>query len=424
MKEAFLHYVWKNKTFNQDNLSIEGKKNVEVLFPGFHNQNAGPDFLEAKLRIGDLLWVGNIEIHLKSSDWYAHGHEQDSAYDNVILHVVYEDDMPVYTKNNRQIYTLNISRYISKEVLKKYNSLIKNKAILKCQNNIQEIDPFLIFQYKYKLYFERLNNKNQIFLNRLNESINNWEQVLYEQLLKYFGGDVNKGAFEDIAHFLSYDIFRKHRNNLLQLEALLFGVGGLLNEEAKNCSYYVLLKNEFDFLQHKYQLKTLKPGSIRFHRMRPPGFPTIRLAQFASLYHHHLSLFDTFMNIKDQKEAYDKLKGTASPFWDTHYNFEKATKGVKKNISKSFIDRILINVLIPLKFAYQKNDSTFNADDLILFIESLAPEKNRIVDIFTKIGVSMHTALDTQAAIELYNKYCTKERCLDCEIGHFLLKGI
>ncbi len=421
MREAFLHYIWKNKIFDQENIFIEGEQKIEILFPGFHNENAGPDFLEAKLRIGDILWVGNVEIHIKSSDWYAHGHEQNPAYDNMILHVVYNDDMPVYNKNNQQIPTLNISKLIDREVLKKYNCLIKNKAILKCQNHIHQIDPFLIFQYKYKLYIERLENKNKSFLNMLKLSGNDWEQVLYSQLLKYFGGSVNKGAFEDLALLLPFEIFRKYRDNILSLEALLLGVGGLLMEERKNCSYYQQLKKEFVFLQHKHNLQSLRQGSIRFHRMRPQGFPTIRLAQFAKLYYAYLSIFDAFMNLNSPEEAYEHLEVTASGFWDTHYNFEKTTKSLPKKISKSFIDRLLINVIIPLKFAYQKNDANFTPEHLISFIESIAPEKNRIIDTFTKIGVASFTALDTQAMIELYEKYCSKEKCLECEIGHFLL---
>ena len=421
MREAFLHYIWKNKIFDQDNLFIEGDKRLEILFPGYHNKNAGPDFLEAKLRIGEILWVGNVEIHLKSSDWYTHGHEQDPAYDNVILHVVYNDDMPVYA-NNHQIPTLNISKLIDKSVLRKYNGLIKNKAILKCQNKVEEIDPFVLFQYKYRLYFERLENKNITLTKNLQISKNNWEQVLYVQLLKYFGGDVNKSSFEDLAHFLAFEIFRKYLGNITQLEALLLGVGGLLTEERNNCAYYRKLKEEFDYLQHKHNLKTLKPGNIRFHRMRPNGFPTIRLAQFASLYHNNSGLFDSFMEFERPDEAYKKMQGNTSAFWDNHYNFDKLTKSVKKKLSKSFIDRMLINVLIPLKFAYLKNESDFEPEELINFIESIPPEKNRIVDLFTKIGIKTNSALDTQAMIELYNKYCEKERCLDCDIGHFLLK--
>ena len=424
MRESFLHYVWKNQILDQDRLFINRDIKVEVVFPGYHNQNAGPDFLEAKIRIGDILWVGNVEIHLKSSDWYAHGHEEDEAYDNVILHVVHEDDIPVFDAQNKMLPTLNISRLIKKNVLKRYNGLIKNKSILKCQNKVKEIDPFLIFQYKYKLYFERLENKNDYFKKLLRKHKNDWEQVLYSQLLKYFGGSVNKDVFEDISHFLPFEIFRKYLHNVEQLEALLLGVGGLLPDKKINTPYFEKLKKEFDFLAHKHGLKKLKPGSLRFHRMRPPGFPTIRLAQFAMLYHKAGNFFDKFINLETPHEAYELMGVTASSFWDTHYHFEKSTKALKKKISQSFIDRLLINVLIPLKFAYLKNESNFEPEELVEFIEAIKPEKNRIVDIFTKIGINKYNALDTQAMVELYNGYCTKERCLECDIGHFLLKSV
>ncbi len=420
MREAFLHYIWKNKIYDQESLRTQKGEKISVLFPGYQNRDAGPDFLEAKLRIGDILWVGNVEIHLKSSDWYVHGHERDPAYDNIILHIVYEDDLPVLDERNQQVATLNLSKLIPKEVLKKYNGLIKNKSILKCQNKIDEIDPYLIFQYKYKLFFERLENKNKVFISQLKQSKSDWERVLYSQLLKYFGGTVNKEAFQDLGSFLPYEIFRKHTGNLKQTEALLMGTGGMLNEE-KNCSYYKELQEEYLFLKHKYNLKSLKEGSIRFHRLRPTGFPSIRLAQLAMLYHKYIHLFDFFMELNHPQEAYEQLQISASVFWDTHYTFDKTTKKLKKRMGKSFIDRILINVLIPLKFAYLKQRGNLDTDALIHFVEEIPPEKNRIVDIFNKIGVKSRTALDTQAMIELYQKYCTKERCLDCEIGHYLL---
>ncbi len=420
MREAFLQYVWKNKIFDGEHLETQDGKKIDVLFPGYHNQDAGPDFLEAKLRIGDILWVGNVEVHLKSSDWYAHGHEKDPAYDNIILHIVYEDDMPVLDEYNNQVPTLNLSKLIPKEALKKYNGLIKNKSILKCQNNIDEIDSYLIFQYKYKLFFERLENKNKVFTTQLNKTKSDWEQVLYKQLLRYFGGTVNKEAFQDLALFLPYEVFRKHTGNIKQSEALLMGTGGMLNEE-KNCGYYNELKDEYLFLKYKYNLKSLKEGSIRFHRLRPKGFPGIRLAQLAMLYYKYNHLFDFFMELNHPQDAYKLLQVSASGFWDTHYTFDKSTKKLKKRMGKSFIDRILINVLIPLKFAYLKQRGNLDTDALIHFIEEIPSEKNRIIDIFNKIGVKSRTALDTQAMIELYQKYCTKERCLDCEIGHYLL---
>ena len=422
MKEEFLHYIWQNKFFVDTNLHTASKQKLEIISVGVGNSNSGPDFLDAKIKIDEIVWVGNVEIHRKSSDWYAHGHEKDPAYDNVILHVVLEDDLPIYNSNNQQIPTLNISKYIDKSLLRNFNKLIKNKSILRCQNQITKVDTYVILHFKYKLFFERLEQKNTIVEELLFRTNNDWEQVLYETLLKYFGGTVNKEAFRQLSNYLPYDIFKKYSKNHFQLEALLFGIGGLLSEEKTGNVYYNKLKKEFEFLKNKHVLFSLNPGVIRFHRLRPQGFPSLRLAQFAMLYHNVDFLFDKLMNLCCPEDAYGLLEVTAGEFWDTHYNFDKVTKKRKKIFSKDFIDRILINVVVPLKFSYKKNKGIYNPDEIINFIEKIKPEKNRIVDIFHKLKLHSKNALDTQAIIQLNENYCRKERCLSCDIAHAILK--
>ncbi len=423
MKEDFLHYIWQNKLFLDKELFSVSKQKIEIISVGMTNTNSGPDFLDAKIKIEDIIWGGNVEIHKKSSDWYVHGHEKDPAYDNVILHVVFDDDIPVYNSNNQQIPTLNISKYVDKKLLKKFNKLIKNKSILRCQNQITKVEPYIIIHYKYKLFFERLEHKNKIVDNLLYKSSNNWEQVLYETLLKYFGGTVNKEAFRQLAGYLPYEIFKKYRNNPFQLEALLFGIGGMLFDDKAGNEYYNKLRNEYEFLSKKHGLFSLKSGVIRFHRLRPQGFPTLRLAQFAMLYHNVEFLFDYLMKLECPNDAYELLEVTAGEFWDTHYNFDKTTKKRKKTFGRSFIDRILINVVVPLKFSYQKYKGEYNPDEIINFIEQIKPEKNRIVDIFHKVKLHSKNALDTQAIIQLSENYCKKDKCLACDIGHEILKN-
>ncbi len=421
MKEDFLHYVWKNKFFATGELLTTSKQKMEVIDVGTLNTNAGPDFLNAKIKIDDITWAGNVEIHKKSSDWYAHGHEKDSAYDNVILHVVFEDDIPVYNSNNQQINTFDLSKNIDLDLLKNFNQLIKSKSILRCQNKLKDIDPYIIIHFKYKLFFERLEQKSKIIDNLLYRSNNDWEQVLYETLLKYFGGTVNKEAFRQLANYLPFSTFKKYRDNPFRLEALLFGVGGLLYEEKPNNDYYEKMQKEFEFLFKKHDLYGLKQGVIRFHRLRPQGFPSIRLAQFAMLYHNVDFLFDKLMKLKNPNDAYDLLEVTAGQYWDTHYNFDKTTKTRKKTLGKSFIDRILINVVVPLKFAYLKHKDNYDPDAIIDFIEQIKPEKNRIVDVFHKVKLHSKNALDTQAIIQLNEHYCSKDRCLACDIGHNII---
>ena len=421
MKEEFLHYVWNNGFFKTEELRTTLNQPIKIVSKGFHNHNAGPDFSNAKIVIDDILWVGNIEMHKASSDWYAHGHEKDPAYDNVILHIVYEDNMPVYNSNNVQIPTLVLSKYVYKGLIKNYNKLLKTKAILRCQNDIGNIDKFTVIHYKYRLFFERLEDKYTIVKGLLNQSNNDWNVVMYETLLKYFGGNVNKEAFEMLAKYLSYQIFIKHIDSVFQLEALLFGVSGFLNDD-KPDAYYQKLKKEFLFLKEKYKLSVMPDKVIKFHRLRPLNFPTIRLAQFAQLCNNTTFLFERLMNIKKKEEAYAFFNISAGEYWKTHYNFEKSTKSKRKNVGTDFIDHILINVVVPLKFAYQKHFDTYNEDEIINLIESIKPEKNRIVTTFNKIDLKAKNALDTQAILQLNQKYCSQNKCLYCEIAHKILK--
>jgi len=423
MKEDFLHYIWKNGFFEQSNLATTNQEGVKIISKGVYNKNSGPDFLDAKIMINDLLWVGNIEIHKNSSDWYAHGHEKDPAYDNVILHVVFEDNMPVYNSNNVQIPTLVLSKYVSKNLLKKYNKLIKNKSILRCQNVLKHVEPYVLSHFKYKLYLERLEYKFYIIKNLLSQTQNNWEQVLYETLLKYFGGIVNKDAFELLARFLPYKIFIKYKDSPHLLEALLFGVSGLLNDPHKNDSYYQSLQKEFNYLKKKHNLEILPDKMIKFHRLRPLNFPTIRLAQFASLYSQNNHLFDQLMKINKPDDAYRFFEVSAGEYWNTHYNFDKITKRKDKTLGKNFIDIILINVIVPIKFAYQKYRGIYNEDEIIKLMELIKPEKNRVINTFDKINFKVKNALDSQAILQLNEHYCNTNKCLQCDIAHNILKN-
>ncbi len=423
MKESFLHFIWKNKLFNSDTLSTAKGEVLHIIHPGFHNTDSGPDFFDAKIKIGDITWAGNVEIHSKSSDWYVHGHEKDPAYDNVILHVVEQDDLPVYNSNNHQIPTFVLGKYLKKGYLKNFNNLIKNKSILRCQNKLKSVDPFVIINYKYKLFFERLEKKNAIITQMLLRTRNDWDSVLYITLLKYFGGTVNKEAFEQLANLLPYKIFKKYTDDAFKLEALLFGVGGLLNENKPGNPRYCQLRKEYRFLKAKHQLSELKSNTVRFHRLRPISFPTIKLAQFAILYHKKDFLFEKLMKLEHPEEAYELFQITTDEYWDTHYNFDKLTKTKKKTIGKDFIDRILINVVVPLKFAHQKHLGVSDSEKIVEFIEQIKPEKNRIVDIFHKIKLHSLNALDTQAIIQLNENYCKPERCLQCEFGQYIIKN-
>jgi len=423
MKEEFLHFIWQNGYFEHERLKTTQSEKIQVVNRGMSNANAGPDFLNAQILINDILWVGHIEIHKQATDWYAHGHEKDPAYDNVVLHIVCDDNMPVYNSNNVQIPTLELTKFFDKNILRNYNRLIKNKAILRCQNDLKHVDKFVIVNFKYRLFIERLENKYDIIKNLLKKTQNNWNQIFYETLLKYIGGSVNKDAFELLANFLPYSVFIKYKESLLKLEALLFGVAGLL-EDKKEDDYYQLLQTEFNFLKAKHNLKTLPSKTVRFHRLRPSGFPTIRLAQFARLYYQTDNLYEKLLGIDSKEEAYELLDATASSYWDKHYNFDKLTKPKKKKTGKGFIDVILINVIVPLKFAYQKHLGQNDTEQIINLMETIKPEKNKIVDIFNKINLPAQNALDSQAILQLNKEYCLKNKCLSCDIGNYILKKV
>ncbi len=421
MKERFLHYIWQNGFFDQNNLMTNQGNRLLIRYKGLLNTDAGPDFLNTQILIDDILWAGHVEIHKNSSDWYAHGHEKDPAYDNVILHVVYNDNMPVYNSHNQQIPTLELSKYIDKKVLKTYKKRFETKTFLPCQDAIGQIDEITLLNYKYRLFIERLENKYQNIKNWLLETKNDWHQILYQTLLKYTGGPVNKEAFEWLGRLLPHKIFIKYNNDLIKTEALLFGVAGLLNDE-KSDEYYKVLQQEYRFLKAKHGLDELPAGNIKFHRLRPSNFPTIRLAQFARMYHQTGHLFEKLLELDNPGQARKLFTVTASVYWDTHYNFDKITKPKKKTTGKDFVNLIIINVVVSLKFAYQQHVGHYDNDTLIELMEKLPAEKNKIVRIYNNINLPSKNALDSQAFIQLYQNYCIPKKCLSCDIGHNILK--
>ena len=421
MKESFLHYIWQNGFFDQQNLTTNQGHQLLVRYKGLLNNDAGPDFLNAQILIDTILWAGHIEIHKQSSDWYAHGHEKDPAYDNVILHVVYEDNMPVYNSHNQQIPTLELSKFIDQKVLNTYQKLFETKTFLPCQKAIDKIDNISLINFKHRLFIERLEEKYKSIKTLLVETQNDWYQIFYQTLIKYTGGPVNKEAFELVGRLLPHKIFSKYKDDLIKLEALLFGVAGLLNDD-KTGDYYQKLQKEYRFLKTKHGLDELPAGSVKFHRLRPSNFPTIRLAQFARMYHQTGNLFEKLLNLSGIEQAGEMLTVTASSYWDTHYNFDKTTKHKKKTTGKNFINLILINVVVPLKFSYQQYSGNYDNDTLFELMENLPAENNKIVKIYNEINLPVKNALDSQAILQLHKQYCIPNKCLSCDIGHTILK--
>ena len=421
MKEDFLHYLWKFKKFQTNTLKTQIGEPIEIVSVGEHNFNSGPDFFNAKLKIGIQLWAGNVEIHVKSSDWFLHNHEQDKAYDNVILHVVWEHDTEIFRKDNTVIPTLQLKDFIADNVLNNYQKLFNKKHTwINCETEFASVDDFLIKNWLERLYFERLEQKSETIQALLQASQNDWEAVLFKMLTKNFGLKVNGDSFFSLANSIDFSVIRKTQNNLETLEALLFGQAGFLNDDFQDL-YYLGLVKEYAFLKQKFKLENNHVLPMQFFRLRPPNFPTIRISQLSSLYYRHQNLFSKIIEINTLQGFYDLFKVSTTTHWETHYTFQKVSKASTKLLTKSFVDLLLINTIIPLKFCYAKQKGE-NIDELILSLgTTIQSEKNSIINAFNDLIKVSNSALDSQALIQLKTHYCDKNRCLKCAVGNSII---
>lgn len=423
MQEDFLHYLWKHKKIDITNLKTTNGETISIVSVGQHNQNSGPDFFAAQLKIDNQLWAGNVELHIKSSDWFVHNHETDKAYDNVILHIVWEYNTDIFRKDNTKIPTLELKGVVSKEALHNYQKLFsKAQKWINCENDFASVDDFTIQNWLERLYFERLERKSTEIEKLLKASSNNWEEVLFKMLTKNFGLKVNGEAFLSVSNSFDFLVVRKLQFKLLSLEALFFGQAGLLDDDIQEI-YYLELTKEYQFLKQKFNLSNQNVTPLQFFRLRPPNFPTIRLSQLAMLYHKQQNLFSKIMNAKSINEFYALFTVTTSAFWESHFTFNKTSKPSKKAVTKSFIDLLLINTIIPLKFSYAKQQGKVIDDDIVEIVQNIISEKNSIVDKFNSLKQVSNTALQSQALLQLKNEYCDKNKCLRCAVGNRLLSS-
>lgn len=413
MQERLLHFIWQNKLFNTKNLKTIDGNNIEIIDFGKYNKDGGPDFWHAKIKIDDVILVGNIELHINSSDWKKHKHHHDKKYDTVILHVVYNND-----DNFLDIATLELNGLISTILLDKYEMMMHNQEVLICKNMINEIDNFTIENWKERLVIERLERKSNDILNKLKLNNNDWEKTCYQLLGKYFGSHINKEPFELLTELLDYKILLKHQDNLFQMEALLFGVAGFLNKDFVEI-YPRELKQEYRFLKQKYDLKEVREHHWQLMRIRPISFPSIRIAWFAQVL-QKMPLMQKMVSSNISK-VLDNID--VSEYWNQHYTFDKLSKHAEKHLGKEFKNILEINVFAPLLFAYGKfiNDENYidNALDLLSDIE---PEINIKTHLFKEVNLQQSNAAGTQALIELHDNYCIKKRCLECGIGNKILR--
>ncbi|MFB9078644.1 DUF2851 family protein [Flavobacterium procerum] len=422
MKEDFLHYIWRFKKFETLKLKTTENEELIILHSGDFLENSGPDFFNAQIIIGNQKWAGNVEIHVKSSDWYGHFHERDKAYDNVILHVVWENDTTVFREDNTEIPVLVLKEYVSENALELYNQLTTPKSWIFCEKQLTQINDFVLKNWQERLFFERLERKSKFIYDLLKETNQDWEAVLFILLAKNFGLNTNGQAFLQIAKSIPFSVIRKEGFEIENLEALLFGTSGLLDSHFEDV-YFLDLKIRYLYLVNKYQIEKNHIEQVQFFKHRPDNFPTIRLAQLASLYSDNQNLFSELINLKSTESVYKLLKTSPSSYWQNHYLFDKASAWKAKCLSKSFIDLLIVNTIIPIQFAYSSIMGESISERLIDFLMEVPPEKNAIIDKFASFGIKSNNAFETQSMLELKNEYCNKKSCLRCAFGLELLKN-
>ena len=420
--ESLLHYVWKHKLFGNKELLTEKGIPFEVIDPGMHNSNAGPDFFNAKIRMDGKTWVGNIEIHSVSSDWYKHQHEKDKAYNSVILHVVETvDTVEIRDTTGRLIpqWTMNIPERIRTN----YLFLLRTDVSVPCLGKFSEIPDIYLSDWKNALLVERLERRTDSLLKMLNECKNDWNEIFYIALSRNFGFGINNDAFERLAKSLPLRVIRKHQNSITQVESLFLGQAGLLDDDKSEDVYFLELQKEYAFLKKKYKLNSLDPHIFRSLRIRPNNLPHIKIVQLAGIIRNKQGLFSNLLAISELEPLYSLFTSETAEYWLTHYHFEKESVRRAKNLGLSAIQLLVINTVVPVFFAYGKNKNMETyIERAVRFLETLKPESNSIITMFSRSGIQIQSAYDSQALIELKREYCEQKKCIYCRIGHQLLK--
>ncbi len=421
MKEDLLQYIWQFQYYNNKELQTTSGEKIQIQFQGTHNSNQGPDFTAAKIKIGETLWAGNVELHINSSDWNLHRHSLDDNYNNIILHVVWNHDAEINASNNHQLPVLELQDRVPKMLLAKYRELMEGARFIPCENQVHHINELTLSNWKQRLLAERLVSKSEKVLSVLKQTNFHWEETFWRIIAGNFGLKVNSGFFQKLAESLPVSILAKHKNSIHHLEALLFGQAGLLDKNFDG-KYPVMLQKEFKFYRQKYKLQPVEE-KLYFLRMRPSNFPTIRLAQLAILIHESEHLFSKIKECKDIKDVKKMLQVTANDYWNYHYVFDEETAYKMKTLGSQMIDNIIINTIVPVLFAYgiHHNEKAYK-EKAIKWLEDISSEKNTITKGFEGLNFSNKNAFDSQALIQLKNEYCNKKLCLHCAIGNSILK--
>lgn len=418
--EYLLHYIWKYRLFEQFGLKTTDGRIIEVLDPGIHNGDAGPDFFNAKVKIDDRVWAGNVEIHISSDDWYKHKHDADKSYNSTILHVV-EIDKGAVLNEQKQVVPQMVLK-VPQTIRNEAEALLKSRSPIPCREDLPSITKHVVRAWIGSLGVERLERKTNDIYAHLIKMNNSWDDVFFVLLARNYGFGLNSDEFERLALSLSYKIVQRHSNNLFQVEALFYGQAGMLEDDAISDEYYIRLQSEYKFLAHKYNLKPLDGFLFKKLRVRPSAFPQVRIAQLSALLVQSGRLFSTILEIDDYKRLRLHLQSEVSEYWKTHYSFGKESKKSNKRLGDTSLDIILINTVAPMLFAYGKmKDQEKYCDRAMTILEYIKPERNSIVNAFKSAGVEVKNAFDSQALIQLRKEYCDKRKCLYCNIGYRIL---
>ena len=428
--EQLLHYVWRHKMFPLQEMHTTDGKLVEVIDPGLHNRNAGPDFFNAKVKIDGTLWVGNVEIHDRSHDWYVHGHDHDSAYNNVVLHVAGVVDDNVITSDGKFLPQLQLD--VPKEINDHYKELLETDQYPPCYKIIHDLTKLTIHSWMSALQTERLEQKTEAIKARVDRNNGSWEDGYFTTLARNYGFGINGDAFEMWANTLPLKAVDHHRDDVFQIEAIFMGQAGLLElntipsqyqRDALNEGYFAKLRNEYQYLAHKFSMKPMDATMWRFLRLRPQNFPHIRISQLANLYYSRRAGLSSLVECTTIEQLKAVLATSVTPYWETHYTFGSTSCRNEKNLSPASLNLLMINTAIPMLFAYGKHKSDEAICDRAFdLLEQLKAENNHITRLWQQCGLTAQNAGDSQALIQLKKEYCDKKDCLRCRIGFEYLK--
>lgn len=420
MTEDYLHYIWKYRLFDVSDLKTTDNQIVELVHGGTHNPNSGPDFLEARIKIGDKMWAGHVELHVRSSDWSRHKHQFDKAYNNVVLHVVYQADGDAELENGAHLPTLELHGRFDEMGYWRYEQFVGNQRFLACENMLAEVDEIHREHMLNRAVVARLAEKAAHVKTVYQQCNQNWSDTFYHMLCYTFGLKVNAEAMQVLASRLPQKVLRKHAGNVFQIEAMLLGTAGLLADVDE---YSTQLAREYQFLAKKYGLVPLESSHFKFARLRPHSFPTLRLAQLSAIISTTPDLFGWMLETVDIQQVKQSLQVETSLYWHSHFRFGKSANRVSKKPADAFVHLVVINALVPTLFAYAKHTGNETLQQRALdWLFALPAEKNSIVAKMNAAGFSMKSAYQTQAALHLYRNFCKQRKCLNCAIGVKLLR--